>query len=139
MENSSIQPSSVLTDYPSVGATIQQLSDDDLDALCDEVIEYLFVVRPAVDEIAAHFAQFFRHAADRDPALAKRIAAVKMAAFTNAGGAHYAEKHEAYLTALSGELVHQSDYRAAFEKIGEAIRSGALPPSPVPEVATPES
>lgn len=139
MENSSIQPHDVLTDYASVAEQVQGLSDDDFSALGDEVVKHLFTTKPAPHTVAPHFAQFFLHATDRDPAMAKDIAAVKMAAFTNLGGDHYDEAHEAYLTAFSVEMVNQPRYREAFEKVGEAIRSGKLPPSPVPEIAIPEN
>lgn len=139
MENSSIQPSSVLTDYPSVRADVQQLADDDFDALCDGVVEYLFKMLPATHTVAPHFAQFFRDAAERSAAVAKGIAASKMAAYTSPDGAHYTEDREAFLTKLSTELHTNEDYRAAFDAISKATRSGELPPSTVPEIATPEN
>jgi hypothetical protein len=138
MENSSIQPHDVLTDYASVKEQVQGLSDAEFDVLCDGVAEHIFTSRPPASTLAPHFAALLRHAAERNPALAKALVATKMAAYTSQQGPHYSEENEEYLIDLSKQLHKIEDYRKAFTLIGEAIRSGQLPSSTVPEVKAPE-
>lgn len=138
MENSSIQPRDVLTDYASVKEQVQGLSDAEFDTLCDAVAEHIFTVRQPASVIAPHFAAFLRHAAERDPVLAKAFVATKMAAYTNQQGPHYSERNEEHLIDLSKHLPKNADYQMAFRIIGEAVRSGKLPSSTVPEITPPE-
>lgn len=102
-----------------------ELNDEQLDAKCQEVADYLFTCRPDPERIRNDLASFFRYLAEkRSPATAHVFVTEHMKKFTMPDGEKFSKDNEQYLTELSSALHNHGDYQRAFSLIGEAVRKG---------------